>query len=300
MSEIFGIVNYYKEKDISSFQAVSYVRKLYGVKKAGHIGTLDPLAEGILPICLGNATKFVQYLMSREKTYISEMQLGMKTDSFDTTGNVLSSNADIIPTEERLVEVLKGMCGKQTLTVPSYSAKKIDGVRAYKLARKGLIEDAGVAEMDIESIKMLDYSYPFSTIEVVCGKGTYIRSIIDTVGDTLGSYAVMSQLIRAKNGYFEISNSSSREQLEMLSSEGRLDESLIDIRDVLTNWKRVTISDEFLPRLMNGATPCTADFVKVGTIDLVEDNLFIEDSSGEIVATATVMNSRLKLINVFN
>ena len=300
MSEIFGIVNYYKEKDISSFQAVSYVRKLYGVKKAGHIGTLDPLAEGILPICLGNATKFVQYLMSREKTYISEMQLGMKTDSFDTTGNVLSSNADIIPTEERLVEVLAGMCGKQTLTVPSYSAKKIDGVRAYKLARKGLIEDAGVAEMDIESIKMLDYSYPFSTIEVVCGKGTYIRSIIDTVGDTLGSYAVMSQLIRAKNGYFEISNSSSREQLEMLSSEGRLDESLIDIRDVLTNWKRVTISDEFLPRLMNGATPCTADFVKVGTIDLVEDNLFIEDSSGEIVATATVMNSRLKLINVFN
>ena len=300
MSEFFGIVNYYKEKDITSFQAVSYVRKLYGVKKAGHIGTLDPLAEGILPICLGNATKFVQYLMSREKTYISEMQLGIKTDSFDTTGTVLSSNDEIIPTEEKLVEVLAGMCGKHTLTVPSFSAKKIDGVRAYKLARKGLIEDAGVAEMDIDSIKMLDYSYPFSTIEVVCGKGTYIRSIIDTVGDTLGSYAVMSQLIRAKNGYFDISNSSNRDQLEMLSSEGRLEESLIDIRDVLTSWKRVTISDEFLPRLMNGATPCTADFVKVGAIDLVEDNLFIEDSRGDIVATATVINSRLKLINVFN
>lgn len=300
MSEVFGIINYYKEKDISSFQAVSYVRKLYGVKKAGHIGTLDPLAEGILPICLGHATKFVQYLMSREKTYISEMQLGIKTDSFDTTGSTLASNDDIIPTKDRLVEVLDGMCGKQTLTVPSFSAKKIDGVRAYKLARKGLIEDAGVAEMDIDSIKLLDYSYPFSTIEVVCGKGTYIRSIIDTVGDTLGSYAVMSQLIRARNGYFDISNSSNRDQLEMLSKEDRLSESIIDIRDALSNWKRVTITDEFLPRLMNGAIPCTADFVKVDTIDLTEDNIFIENSYGDIVATATIQNNRLKLINVFN
>ncbi len=300
MSEISGIVNYYKEKDISSFQAVSYIRRLYGVKKAGHIGTLDPLAEGILPICLGSATKFVQYLMSREKSYIAEMQLGIKTDSFDTTGNVLSSNDDIIPTNERLVEVLDCMCGKQTLTVPSFSAKKIDGVRAYKLARKGLIEDAGVAVMDIESIKLLDYNYPFSTIEVECGKGTYIRSIIDSVGDTLGSYAVMSKLIRSKNGYFNISNSISRDQLELLNKEGRLSKSIIDIRDVLNSWKRVKITDNFLPKLKNGATPSTVDFVSIDTIDLTDDNLFIEDSLGVIVATATVINNRLKLINVFN
>jgi len=294
-----GIINYYKEPGLSSFGAVAYIRKLFGLKKVGHIGTLDPLAEGVLPICIGNATKFVDKLMSAEKVYLAEMQLGIQTDSFDITGKELNSNSDTIPNKEDIENILNSMIGEIELIVPSFSAKKINGVRAYKLARAGKIDNAGTAMMLIKSIELVDYNYPIAKIRVDCGKGTYIRSIINQVGINLGSFATMSKLIRLENGKFNVGNSLKREDLDLLKDENRLSESLIDIRNILTDWHSLKVIDRFLPKLKNGIAPSKDDFIDFSE-NISYNHIFIEDSLGNLHATAMVTGSNIvKLINVF-
>ncbi|MCD8490553.1 MAG: tRNA pseudouridine(55) synthase TruB [Geovibrio sp.] len=202
-----GIVNLYKEKGMTSFKAVDRMRRILGVKKCGHLGTLDPLAEGVLPVCVGNATKFVDYLMDVDKEYIAEFTLGMRTDSFDTEGTVLGENSSIQPDITEVEAVFKSYTGEQELIVPAYSSKKINGEEHTSLPERGEIEDAGKRIMRIYSVELVEYAYPKGVIKVQCGKGTYIRSIIHQAGLKIGSFAVMSGLIRSANGMFRVAYS---------------------------------------------------------------------------------------------
>ncbi len=277
-----GVINFYKDTEITSFKAVDAVKKLFNVSKCGHLGTLDPMAEGVLPMCIGYAPRFADYLSSVEKEYIAQFKLGVVTDSFDITGNILKENNKIIPTKEDIERELKKIKGVISLIVPAYSAKKINGVRAYKLARQGALEDAGKKEMDIEICDLLSYEYPYGIIRVKCGKGTYIRSIIAEMGDRLSCGAVMSGLIRSANGVFLSKNSYKLQDLIRLKEENNLEKAVIPVTELL-NWGKAIVKDDAISSIANGISP-KKEFYLSFPVEKEGDNFFIMDSSNKLLA----------------
>jgi tRNA pseudouridine55 synthase len=296
-----GIVNLYKNKGMTSFRAVDKLRRLLGVKKCGHLGTLDPLAEGVLPVCVGNATKFVDYLMDVDKEYIAEFTFGMRSDSFDTEGTVLEENSEIRPDITQTEEVFKWFKGDHELIVPAFSSKKINGERAYKLARKGELEDAGRRLMRIHSVELIEYAYPKGIIKIQCGKGTYIRSIIHEAGLKLGCFGVMSGLIRSANGSFRVSHAYSLEQLEEMSAKGGLSMVVQPVTDML-NWKRAIVKDDAVRLVSNGVSVREWNYACLpldGT--KAEEMFFITEKNGRVLAIAEKANLGdypLKIIKV--
>lgn len=277
-----GVINFYKEAGITSFQAVDKIKKIFNVSKCGHLGTLDPMAEGVLPICVGYATRFADYLSSVDKEYISEFKIGLTSDSYDITGNILSENNKIIPTFEDIENQVLKIKGTISLTVPAYSAKKINGVRAYKLARKGILEDAGKKEMDIYSCNLLNYEYPLGIINVKCGKGTYIRSIINEIGLNLSTGAVMTGLIRVTNGIFTNKNSFKLQDIEKLKDENNLEKAVVPITNLL-DWEKAVVKDEAIINISRGISPKKDLYLKL-PIENDCDNFFIMDTNGRLLS----------------
>lgn len=295
-----GIVNVYKEAGMTSFDVVAKVRRLFDVSKCGHLGTLDPMAEGVLPVLIGYATRFADYLSCVDKEYIAQFKLGEKSQSYDNTSEVEKVSDKVVNIDD-LKNVLGTLTGNIFLKVPAYSAKKINGVRAYKLARKGEIEDAGEKEMEIYSIDLLNYEYPFGLIKVSCGKGTYIRSIINTLGERLGTGAVMSGLIRSANGIFKSNKSYKLSQLEKLAAENNLSQSVIPIYDIL-DWGRAVVKDSFIKKIKNGVSPDRDSFLHF-PIEHEGSHFFIMDNNGNLLAAAERCESSdhpLKLNIVIN
>ena len=253
-----GVINVYKECGVTSFYVVAQVRSIFNVKKAGHTGTLDPIAEGVLPICLGYATKFADIFTTGDKQYIAKFRLGSSYDTFDTTGSILQTS-DIRPDEDSIRAVLEGFTGQRELTVPAFSAKKINGHRAYDLARKGELKDAGMASMKIYKIEFLSYCYPEGVFVIDCGKGTYVRSVIHEMGVKLGSYAAMSGLIRSRNGPFHMKDSYKISEIKRLTGEGMGAELIVPVQDIL-NIPRAVVKDAVVSSVLNGVSPQTADY----------------------------------------
>ena len=278
-----GVVNIYKEKGISSFAVVRAVRRIFNTKKCGHTGTLDPLAEGVLPVCLGYATKLADYMMAMDKEYVAQFRLGEARDSYDTDGEITAENRDIQPSKEEVEAVLKGFIGEVELTVPAYSAVKINGVRAYDLARKGEIEDAGSRVMSIRDIELMDYSYPDGLFRMKCEKGTYVRSVIHEAGLKLGTYGVMSGLIRTINGRFTQATAFKLGDLEKMKEEGRLNEAVITV-DKALEWPMAVIREEAVKLVKNGVS------VKRHNYQTVPDTqgryAFLSAPDGELLAFA--------------
>ncbi len=256
-----GVVNVYKESGVTSFQVVARVRSIFKVKKAGHTGTLDPMAEGVLPICLGHATRFADLLTAEDKQYIANFRLGAAYDTFDTTGSVLRTS-DVRPDKASIQEVLAGFIGEPELIVPAFSAKKIDGVRAYDLARKGELEDAGTAPMKIYKIELMSYNYPDGVFVVDCGKGTYVRSIINEMGNRLGSHAAMSGLIRSRSGRFHMKDAHKLDDIKCIAGEGRGAELVLHVQDVLDLPKAV-LKPGAVNAVMHGISPKAADYLSL-------------------------------------
>lgn len=295
-----GIINVYKEPGMTSFDVVAKIRRLFNTSKCGHLGTLDPMAEGVLPILVGYATRFADYLSSVNKEYIAELKLGEKSQSYDNTSDV-EKVSDRIVSREELQQVISSLTGIVKLKVPAYSAKKINGVRAYKLARKGEIEDAGEKEMEISSIDILNYEYPYGIIRVACGKGTYIRSIINTIGEKLETGAVMTGLIRSVNGIFKSSQSYKISALEEMAENQLLSKSVIPVYDAL-DWGRAVVKDNFIKLIKNGVSPDRNAYLSF-PIEHDGSYFFIMDTKGSLLAVAARSESSdhpLKLKMVLN
>lgn len=279
-----GVVNIYKDSGMTSFDVVAKVRKIYSTKKCGHLGTLDPMAEGILPILLGYATKFADYLSCVDKEYIAEFKLGEISKSFDNSSDTEKiSNKEV--SREEIENLIPLFIGTVSLKVPAFSAKKINGVRAYKLARKNIIEDAGKKEMDIHSIELLDYTYPYGIIKVHCGKGTYIRSIINTMGEYLQVGAVMSGLLRSANGIFKINNSYKLTDINKFLQENTLYQTIIPVYDIL-DWGRSIVKDNFIKQIKNGVSPNRDAFLSL-PLENESNEFFIMDNYNNLLAVAT-------------
>ncbi len=279
-----GVINVYKEAGYTSFDIVAQVRKLLKVSKCGHLGTLDPMAEGVLPVCIGYATRFSDYLSSVDKEYIAEFKLGERSPSYDNTSSDIEFISNKIAAKDEIVKELQKLTGRVCLKVPAYSAKKINGVRAYKLARKGEINDAGLRDMDIYSIELLDYTYPLGIIKVSCGKGTYIRSIINTLGEKLETGALMTGLIRSSNGIFKSNQSYKISQLENMVQNNTIEKAVIPVYNLL-DYGQAVVKDSVISQVKNGISPSKASFLSL-PIEHSGSNFFIMDKHGNLLALA--------------
>ncbi|MEF9951223.1 MAG: tRNA pseudouridine(55) synthase TruB [Clostridium sp.] len=201
-----GILNILKPPGMTSHDVVSYVRRTLKTKKVGHTGTLDPGAAGVLPICLGQGTKIAQYLTDQRKEYICELTLGNETDTYDKYGEFLhEDNSDFSHvTYELLLDKLEAFKGEITQIPPKYSAIKINGKRAYDLARQGTDFVVPTRKVTIYNIEVLNFAPPLISLKIQSSKGTYIRSICKDLGDMLGTYGYMSFLLRTQTGPFSI------------------------------------------------------------------------------------------------
>lgn len=242
-----GVINLYKEKGITSFGAVAAVRRLLKVKKVGHTGTLDPEAEGVLPICVGKATKLVEYIMNGDKSYRAGFQLGKISDTLDAFGTVEATGREL-PPEEKVREVLKEFLGQTMQRPPMYSALKINGKRLYDLAREGIEVHRDVRPITVHEITLDHFDGEFGEIFVRCSKGTYIRSIIDDLGEKLGCGAIMTSLVREGTGTFNMENAVT---LGTLENDGH-EKYLIPMDQVLEAYEAVTIPEDFYKFIANG------------------------------------------------
>lgn len=252
-----GILVVDKPVGLSSFDIVRRVRRLAGCRRVGHAGTLDPMASGILPVAIGQATRLIEYLMGGEKVYVATLRLGVTTDTQDAEGQVLETRAWDGVGPEAFAAAVAGMTGVIQQIPPMYSALKRDGVPLYRLARQGLEVEREARTVTIRSIEIERFAPPEAVLRVTCGKGTYIRSLCHDLGQELGCGAHMAGLRRVRNGRFDESASWSLEQLEQLVADGR-PLPLLSPAEALSDWPGAEVGGAALGRLRNGVAP-TAD-----------------------------------------
>jgi tRNA pseudouridine55 synthase len=255
-----GIINVYKEKGYTSHDVVAILRKLTGTK-AGHTGTLDPNAEGVLPVCLGRATKLADYIMAENKTYIAEVVPGITTDTGDIKGNVLSCREASVSHSD-MEKAVTGFVGEIWQTPPMYSAIKIGGKKLYELARKGKTVERQPRRVLIKEIRVLSREETQTMgcnkadrffIEVNCSKGTYIRCLCADIGEVLGCGAVMGELARTRSGMFSLENATKIGELKEAAKSGDLTPYILPV-DAVLPYPKAVVSAEGLALALNGNT----------------------------------------------
>ena len=248
-----GILNINKPAGKTSFAIVAMVKRLTGEKHAGHAGTLDPMATGVLPVCLGQATRLVEYLMDTTKTYRAEIELGVSTDSYDREGAVTQKCDASAVTLAQIETALNSFRGVITQIPPMYSAVKHQGKPLYELARAGIDIERKGRTAKIYSLEIRDWRNPFLTVEVTCGKGTYIRSLANDLGQALGCGATLSALERSRCGIFDIKEAVTPENLEEACRGGYWESLLYPMDSILSLWETAIVSAEKAQSIRNGA-----------------------------------------------
>lgn len=249
---IHGVVNINKEKGYTSHDVVAKLRGIVGQKKIGHTGTLDPDATGVLPVCLGKATKLCDMLTDKDKTYETVMLLGKTTDTQDISGTVLSE-ASISDIDETMVTKCIGeFVGDYLQMPPMYSALKVNGKKLYELARQGIEVERKKRPVVIHEIHILEIDLPRVRMEISCSKGTYIRTLCHDIGQKLGCGACMEELTRTRVGRFELADSFTLQQVEEMKESGRLEEIIVPIDAMFSEYEAVTIKKEFAAFAYNG------------------------------------------------
>jgi tRNA pseudouridine55 synthase len=239
-----GIFNINKPSGRTSFSIVAMVRRWSGERRAGHAGTLDPAADGVLPVCLGQGTRVVEFLMDATKTYLARIELGVSTDTYDATGNVTSRGDYTRISREQLETALGSFLGLISQTPPMYSAVKYHGRPLYELARAGIIVNRASRPAKIHQIKLVDFNPPVLTIEVICGKGTYIRSLAHDLGQALGCGGSLQSLTRLRCGPFDLRNAISVPQLEDALRCGYWRRFVYPIDTVLLHWEAMLVGED--------------------------------------------------------
>jgi tRNA pseudouridine55 synthase len=238
-----GILNINKPCGKTSFSIVSLVRRLSGERRVGHAGTLDPVATGVLPVCLGQGTRVVQFLLDATKAYRAEIEFGVATDTYDATGSIITRGDPSGISREQLLLALNSFCGLISQTPPMYSAVKHGGKPLYQLARSGIQVERKSRLTWIYHLELIDWQPPVATIEVECGKGTYIRSLAHDLGQLLGCGANLKSLTRLRCGCFDIEDAVSLPQLEDAFRYGYWQRFIYPIDVVLLHWAAMVVGD---------------------------------------------------------
>jgi len=277
-----GIINIYKEKGFTSHDAVAVVRRTIHQKKVGHTGTLDPDATGVLPICVGKATKLADYIMAAEKTYIAEVTLGVTTDTQDGSGNILETRP-VYFDEEKITDAVMSFVGEYDQIPPMYSAIKINGKKLYELAREGKEVERKARKIKIFDIKIMSFNPPDKfTIKVDCSKGTYIRTLCGDIGEKLGCGAYMSSLERTKSGSFVKENSITLDELKEKCENGDAQSVLLSMEKAVEGYKKITVAPKAEKLLYNGAKIYEYFFDNAQNVKMGE-TAAVFDSEGTLV-----------------
>ncbi len=254
-----GIIVIRKEKGYTSHDVVARLRGILHMKKIGHTGTLDPEAEGVLPVALGKATRLVDMITEKEKTYEAVMRLGVVTDTQDMTGSVLSQS-EVTVTPEEVEETISSFVGEQMQVPPMYSALKVNGKKLYELAREGKSVERKARPVHFFEIRILDMQLPLVRFRVTCSKGTYIRTLCNDIGEKLGCGAAMEELLRTQVGRFELKDSLTLGQVEEAVRTGDIEEKILGVEEALKEYPRVSCTDAG-DRLLENGNPLAEAFV---------------------------------------
>jgi len=246
------VVNINKPIGPTSFAMVQMVKRVLGIKKAGHIGTLDPLAEGVLPICLNRSTRIVQYLSGQAKVYKAGMVLGESTDTQDSTGKVLESRDPKDVTEMAVREVIESFIGPQEQVPPMFSAKKKKGIPLYKLARNGITIDRNPVSIHIYSLQFIKMEGNRVEFEARCSPGTYIRTLCHDIGEMLGCGAHMDRLVRTQVGVFDLDSALTPDELAAANEDGSLPDKLFLQEEALNFLPEIRVKKNFVGSIANG------------------------------------------------
>lgn len=244
---MYGVLNVLKPPGMTSHDVVSQMRRIFRIKKVGHAGTLDPQAAGVLPICIGQATRLVEYLSGDDKEYFCRLTLGIKTTTQDAWGDILEKKSCEHVSLEDIEVVLKRFRGKITQKTPMFSAVKINGVPLYKMARAGKTVETRSREVMIKYIRFVEFNSPEIALVVGCSKGTYIRTLCNDIGEALQVGAHMSFLIRTSVGDFSIEDSLTMEQIEELREK-----AVMPIHTCISGLKRIVLNDDEILRIKQG------------------------------------------------
>ena len=295
---IHGIINVYKEKGFTSHDVVAKLRGIVGQKKIGHTGTLDPDATGVLPVCLGKATKLCDLLTDKNKTYEAVLLLGKTTDTQDITGEVLEEKSTEALTEEKVREAIEGFIGDYEQIPPMYSALKVNGKKLYELAREGKVIERKTRPVKILDIQILEIDLPKVRMEVSCSKGTYIRTLCHDIGEKLGCGGCMESLIRTRVSTFRIEDAKMLDEIETLKQEGKLAELLVPIDAMFQSYPKITVKDDWKAFAKNG-NPLDLKMLKEACGQDEETQVRLYDESGKFIAIYQWKEKKYHIVKMF-
>ena len=294
-----GILNIFKPKGISSYQAVKEVRNILGISKAGHTGTLDPSASGVLLVCIGQATKIAEYLVGMKKYYQGEMILGISTDSQDSEGKIIQRRevkADI--DEKKIKDIFQKYTGIITQIPPMFSAAHYQGERLYRLARKGIEVKRSPKEIKIYKLNLINFRPKTAIVkfEVICSKGTYIRTLCNDIGNELGCGAHLLNLVRKKVGNFCIEDSLNLEELKKEKTLGK--RYLISIDSALDELDKITVKSEATKTVLNCGIISSEQIFEIPIgLKTKKNNLFkMVDLKGNFLSIGTSIKKNGKIV----
>lgn len=285
-----GVIIIDKPKGCTSHDVVFKVRKILGTKKVGHAGTLDPMATGVLPVLVGKATKVSKYLIEHNKEYTATIKLGEKTDTGDGEGNCIETKAvsENCFDTNNVTTVLKEMLGKQMQVPPMYSAIKVNGKKLYEYAREGIEVEVDAREIEIYNMNLIDINKEEKTItfSVACSKGTYIRTVCETIAEKLGTCGYMKELRRNVVSDFSIDNAVSLETLEEHKTDIEfLNKNIINIEELFGKKDKIILNDSKINHFLNG----------VQLTQKYEDDLYrVYDTKGNFIGLGIIKNELLK------
>lgn len=258
-----GILNFLKPPGMTSHDAVAVVRRVLWTKKVGHTGTLDPQAAGVLPICVGQATRIVEMLQEDRKTYRAELTLGIATDTQDRWGTLLMERP-VSVTEEQLAAAFRQFTGEIKQVPPMYSALKVDGQKLCDLARKGITVEREARPQTIHALNLIRFDGQKALFDVSCSKGTYVRTLCHDIGEYLGCGGAMSFLLRTATGAFDIRDSITLEELKACESPEVAARWLVGIDEAFGGTPRLELKEEWIKMIRNGVEANFARFLKSG------------------------------------
>ena len=271
-----------KQKGMTSFSALKEAQNELNFSKAGHAGTLDPLATGILPIFFNGYTRFINLISAEGKEYIADFVLGISSNTQDITGKLMFHSDSAMPKENDLKKAIANFIGKQTQIVPDFSAKKHKGIPMYKLARKGKQTKKIEQKINIYEIELLNYKFPIFSVRIACSKGTYIRTLGCDIARSLKTYAAMSELQRTKFGSISMENSVSLEKLKNLDNHKKM-QYVKRIEEILINVPKVKIESSEVKKFQNGSQVESQNIKKIGKYLVFHEDNFL--GLGEIDKT---------------
>jgi tRNA pseudouridine55 synthase len=283
MDRYNGILPVHKESGMTSHDVIYRLRRITEAKKVGHTGTLDPMASGLLLICLGRATKLTQFLTEWDKSYQAEITLGQTSDTLDSEGTLTYSGEAPDLTESDLEKVLKQFTGIIPQKVPAFSAVKVDGRELYKYARRGQEVDTPTREVEIKELTLEGHVSPSFVVRVRCSKGTYIRVLADDIGRAIGCGAHLSALERQSVGPFDILEALSLTETEVAHSSGNLEKYIHPIEQIL-DFPVINIRNSARSLIKNGGIPAPQDIVGCQGEFVTGDLISMADERGEIMA----------------